>query len=75
MEPIHDFLAMGGYGAYVWPAYALAALVLVVLLVASLRQLRAGQSQLRRLGAELPGRRGSRRPAAAAGDANEEPAP
>ncbi|MBC7162485.1 heme exporter protein CcmD [Immundisolibacter sp.] len=23
-----EFLAMGGYGAYVWPSYALAALVL-----------------------------------------------
>jgi heme exporter protein D len=26
---LHTFLAMGGYAAYVWPAYGLAALVLL----------------------------------------------
>jgi heme exporter protein D len=26
---LHNFLAMGGYAAYVWPAYGLTALVLV----------------------------------------------
>ncbi len=25
---MNDFLAMGGYGAYVWPSFALAAVVL-----------------------------------------------
>lgn len=24
MKNIHDFLAMGGYAAYVWPAYGIA---------------------------------------------------
>ncbi len=57
MRQILDFLDMGGYAAYVWPAYALAALVLVALLVSSLRSLRAGQSELKRLEAELPSRR------------------
>ena len=57
MGQISDFLDMGGYAAYVWPAYGLAALVLVALLVASLRSLRAGQRELKRLEAELPSRR------------------
>ena len=26
---LHNFLAMGGYAAYVWPAYGLTALVLL----------------------------------------------
>jgi heme exporter protein D len=28
MSAVGAYLAMGGYGAYVWPAYALAAVVL-----------------------------------------------
>ena len=48
---------MGGYAAYVWPAYALAALVLIGLTVSSLRSLRAGQRELKRLEAEMPSRR------------------
>jgi len=47
----------------VWPAYTLAALVLVALLVSSLRRLRAGQADLARLEAELPSRRGGERAA------------
>ena len=57
MGQISDFLDMGGYAAYVWPAYALAALVLVALLVSSLRSLRAGQRELKRLEAKMPSRR------------------
>jgi heme exporter protein D len=37
---IGEFFAMGGYGAFVWPAYATAASVLVLLLATSLRRLR-----------------------------------
>ena len=47
---IQDFLAMGGYAAFVWPAYALAAIVLVGLLAISLRQLRKAESELAALG-------------------------
>ncbi len=43
------FLEMGGYGAYVWPAFALTAAVLVGLLVASVRSLRAREKDLTRL--------------------------
>jgi heme exporter protein D len=40
MDQLQDFLAMGGYGAYVWPAFGISALVLGWLLVSSLRRLR-----------------------------------
>lgn len=44
-----QFLAMGGYAAFVWPAYGVALLALGGLLVQSLRQYRARQSELERL--------------------------
>ena len=47
------FLEMGGYGAYVWPAFALTAAVLVGLLVASVRSLRAREKDLTRLRTEM----------------------
>jgi len=47
---IQDFLAMGGYAQFVWPAYALAAVVLVGLLAISLRQLRKAEAELAALG-------------------------
>jgi heme exporter protein D len=43
------FLAMGGYAAFVWPAYGVALLALGGLLVQSLRQYRARQRELERL--------------------------
>jgi heme exporter protein D len=41
-----DYLAMGGYAAYVWPAFGVAAAVLGGLLAASLRTLRARRAAL-----------------------------
>jgi heme exporter protein D len=41
-----DFLAMGGYAAYVWTAYGIAALVLILLLVQSWRSARRRDAQL-----------------------------
>jgi heme exporter protein D len=46
MKAMLNFLSMGGYAAYVWPALALTAVVLIGLLVASLRTLRARERQL-----------------------------
>ncbi len=46
LRTIGEFLAMGGYAAYVWPALAVSALVMVALLVISLRSLRARQAEL-----------------------------
>lgn len=52
-----QFLDMGGYAAFVWPSFAVTALVLVGLLVASVRSLRAREAALealRRAGEEEP---------------------
>jgi heme exporter protein D len=55
MEQVHTFLAMGGYGGFVWPAFALTAAVLIGMLVTTLRRLRALQNDLARLqDPELP---------------------
>ena len=56
MDRIHGFLAMGGYGAFVWPAFGVAALVLAGLWVLSWRQLRAREAEL-----DLMAQRGIRR--------------
>ncbi|MCH7930695.1 MAG: heme exporter protein CcmD [Proteobacteria bacterium] len=44
-----EFLAMGGYAAFVWPAFAIAAVVMTVLWVASWRTLRAREAELEAL--------------------------
>jgi heme exporter protein D len=41
-----SFLEMGGYGGYVWPSFGVTALVLVGLLLASVRSLRAREAAL-----------------------------
>ena len=48
MQSVADFLAMGGYAGFVWPAYGIAALVLVGLLAVSWHQLRQAKEMLRR---------------------------
>jgi heme exporter protein CcmD len=47
MDGVQTFLAMGGYGSFVWSAYGLSALGLVVLTAASLASLRQRERQLR----------------------------
>jgi heme exporter protein D len=47
---ITTYLAMGGYAPFVWPAYALAAIVLVGVLALSLRALRKTEAELAALG-------------------------
>ena len=42
-------LDLGGYGAYVWPAYGIAAVVLIGLLIAALAGLRDNERALERL--------------------------
>ncbi|QLH38752.1 MAG: heme exporter protein CcmD [Defluviicoccus sp.] len=46
METVVTFVEMGGYAGYIWPAYGLSALVLIVLLLASLRGLRSREAAL-----------------------------
>ncbi len=57
MERLTAFLEMGGYAVFVWPAFGLAALVMVGLLVATLRQLRRRRRELAELEASLPSHR------------------
>ena len=53
-----SFFEMGGYAAYVWPAFGVGAVVLIALLAISLLGLKSREKALRRLEAESGGRRG-----------------
>ena len=46
MDGLVNFLAMGGYASYVWPALGATVLVLAVLLVVSARGARAREAEL-----------------------------
>ena len=58
MDEIRTFLAMGGYAVFVWPAFAVTALVLAWLVLDSLVRLRRAQAGLAAL--EVRGGRGRR---------------
>jgi heme exporter protein D len=47
-QSLADFFAMGGHAGFIWPAYGIAALVLIGLLAVSLHQLRQAREALRR---------------------------
>jgi heme exporter protein D len=57
MSGLTEFVAMGGHGAFVWPAYAIAAIVLFGVLGASWTQLRRVRDRLRRMDGETGGER------------------
>ena len=44
-----EFFSMGGYAAYVWPAFIIAAAVLLGVAAVSVRSLRRAQAALREL--------------------------
>ncbi len=46
MSELAEYFAMGGYAAYVWPAYGVAALVLIALAIVAARSYRARQALL-----------------------------
>ncbi|MGH6881439.1 heme exporter protein CcmD [Hypericibacter sp.] len=48
-DGLGSFFDMGGYGAFVWPAYALVAALLVWLLVNRIGRLKRRESELARL--------------------------
>lgn len=54
------FFAMGGYAAFVWSAYAIAALLLFGLLIASWKGLRDAETTLKALESARPARRRAR---------------
>ncbi len=49
MEQIAEYLSMGGYAAFVWPAFAVAAAVMTALALVSRHGLRARQTELEAL--------------------------
>ena len=57
MDRIASFLEMGGYAPYVWPAYAIAFVVMVGFLLTSLRTLKSRRATLKALEAARPDRR------------------
>ena len=44
-----SFFEMGGYAAYVWPAFGVAAVIMVALLALSIRTMRAREAALKTL--------------------------
>jgi heme exporter protein D len=57
MDRFATFFAMGGYAVYVWPAFAVAALVMAGLVITTLRTLRRREREL----AEIETARGERK--------------
>lgn len=49
MQALNDYLTMGGYAAFVWPAYGVAALILVGFAIDSWRRVTKAEAALRRL--------------------------
>jgi heme exporter protein D len=52
MDSLHEFLAMGGHGAYVWPAFAIAFAILIGMALQAWLQRRRLRRQLEELQAE-----------------------
>jgi heme exporter protein D len=52
-----EFFQMGGYAGYVWATYGAAAVILIGLLVMSIKDLRARQTEIAALEASSPRRR------------------
>lgn len=49
MNAVETFLAMGGYGAYIWPAYGVASVVLAAIWIDGVWRRRVIERQLRAL--------------------------
>jgi heme exporter protein D len=54
-EQVTEFLAMGGHGAFIWPAYGIATFVLLAVLVVSIRHMREQEHLLQHLRAARRG--------------------
>ena len=57
MENITKFFDMGGYAAFVWPSLGVAAFILTLMAIVSLRGLRSSQLALNKAEAQAPHRR------------------
>ena len=51
-EAMRDYLSMGGYAPFIWPAYGVAAVILIAFAVDSWRRVHQATTALRRLEAE-----------------------
>ena len=49
MDTIKDFIDMQGYGGYVWPSYLVTAGLMIILLIATQRLLKANMATLEAL--------------------------
>ena len=67
------FLAMGGYAGFVWPAYAIALLVIGGLVVQSVRSLRAREREAAAIESVRPRRQRRRGGQADPSEAGDEP--
>ncbi len=72
MGRITDFLSMGGYAEFVWPAFAVTIAVMTALVIVSLRALQADRRTLESLESGRKPRRKGAQPPAADGDMNNE---
>jgi len=61
MSNLAPFFAMGGYGAYIWPAYGLTAFAFIGMLAWTLAVLRARRREEKALAAVIRPRREARR--------------
>ena len=57
MEALNEFLAMGGYAAFVWPAYGLTAVVMIGIVVSGWRGLVRERQILEKLQQQRQGRK------------------
>ncbi|MEH6403300.1 MAG: heme exporter protein CcmD [Sneathiella sp.] len=57
MSTLNEFLDMGGYGAFVWPAYGVSAIILASLIVLSVRHLRMIERELKPIEQDRKSRR------------------
>ena len=62
MQALTNYLAMGGYAAFVWPAYALAIAVMSGLFLQGLRRYRRSQRTLEEIQRAQPARPRRARP-------------
>jgi heme exporter protein D len=56
-----EWLAMGGYAAFVWPVYGLAAVIMLGLLAVTMSGLRKREAEFEKLDSERRARREARR--------------
>jgi len=70
-----EFFSMGGHGGFIWSSWGIALVVLTVLIVTSIKSMRARECELARMEAEAPRRRRRRDAQADTATASEKATP